>query len=73
MIGIPDPKWGETGRAYLVLRSKAEIDKDALLAWAGERLAAFKLPREIVVLDHLPRTESGKVQKFKIAPESAAR
>jgi fatty-acyl-CoA synthase len=66
VIGIPDPKWGESGRAYLVPSPGVEIDPEALLAWAGERLARFKLPKEIIIVDRLPRTESGKVQKHRL-------
>jgi len=67
VIGIPDVKWGATGRAYVVPAENIEFDAEALLTWAGERLARFKLPREIVVLGSLPRTASGKVQKHRLA------
>jgi fatty-acyl-CoA synthase len=66
VIGIPDRKWGEVGRAYLVASPNTQIDSEALLAWAAERLARFKLPREIVIVPSLPRTASGKVQKHRI-------
>jgi fatty-acyl-CoA synthase len=67
VIGIPDAKWGETGRAYVVPAEGIELDTRALLDWAGERLARFKLPSEFVVVDALPRTASGKVQKHRLA------
>jgi fatty-acyl-CoA synthase len=66
VIGIPDAKWGETGRAYVVPAENTEVDEEALLNWAGERLARFKLPREFVVVNSLPRTASGKVQKHRL-------
>jgi fatty-acyl-CoA synthase len=66
VIGIPDAKWGETGRAFVVPAENIEFDAEALLAWAGERLARFKLPSEFVVVDSLPRTASGKVQKHRL-------
>jgi len=66
VVGVPDPKWGEVGRAYVVLASGEPLDPPALLAWGRERLAAFKLPREFVAVDALPRTETGKVQKHRL-------
>jgi fatty-acyl-CoA synthase len=66
VVGVPDPKWGEVGRAYVVLRPGGRLDAEALRAWGGERLARFKLPAEFVALPALPRTESGKVQKHRL-------
>ena len=66
VIGVPDAKWGETGRAFVVPTENVEFDAEALLNWAGERLARFKLPREFIVVDALPRTASGKVQKHRL-------
>jgi len=62
VLGVPDERWGESGRAYVV-PSRTPFDSAELLAWAGERLARYKLPREVVVVAELPRTASGKVQK----------
>ncbi len=67
MVGVPDERFGEVGRAYVVARDGAAIDAEALRAWGRERLAAFKLPREFVALRELPRTASGKVQKHRLA------
>jgi len=63
VVGIPHERWGETGRAYVVCEAGCVLDANALLAWARERLAAFKLPSEVVSVAALPRTVSGKVQK----------
>jgi fatty-acyl-CoA synthase len=62
VVGVPDERWGETGRAYVV-PARAPFDAQELLAWAAQRLARYKLPREVVVVAELPRTASGKVQK----------
>ena len=67
VVGEPDERWGEVGRAYVVLEPGATLDADALLAWGGERLARFKLPRHFVPVATLPRTETGKVQKHRLA------
>ena len=63
VVGIPDERWGEVGRAYAVLREGAVLDPAALDSWGRERLAVFKLPRSWVAVEDLPRTASGKVQK----------
>ena len=67
VVGVPDPRWGEVGRAYVVPRAGCSLDGEALRAWGAERLARFKLPREFVALPSLPRTETGKVQKHRLA------
>jgi fatty-acyl-CoA synthase len=66
VVGVPDERWGEAGRAFVVPATGADLDDEALLAWARERLARFKLPREFVAVDALPRTETGKVQKHRL-------
>jgi fatty-acyl-CoA synthase len=63
VIGIPDATWGEAGRAIVVLRSGASLDKDELAAFCRERLAKFKVPRSVVLADLLPRTGAGKVDR----------
>lgn len=52
---------------FVVLQPGAEPDAEALIAWCGERLAAYKRPREIRFLDALPRTANGKVQRKRLA------
>ena len=66
VVGIPDERWGEVGRAYVVPAPGHRLDPDALREWGRDRLAAFKLPREFVALASLPRTASGKVQKHRL-------
>ena len=66
VVGVPDPRWGEAGRAYVVAE-RAGLDAEALLGWASRRLARYKLPREVVLVDALPRTVSGKVRKHALA------
>ena len=53
--------------AFVVLRPGAEADEERLIAWCGERLAAYKAPRAIRFLDALPRTANGKVQRKRLA------
>ena len=66
VVGVPDERWGEAGRAHVVLREGCALDPDQLESWARERLAAFELPREFVVERELPRTASGKVRKGEL-------
>lgn len=70
VIGTPDDKWGETVTAVIVVSESAGEDRTALLAdieaHARERIAAFKIPRRYAFMDALPRTSTGKVQKFDL-------
>ena len=71
VFGEPDPKWGQRVCAAVVLRAGARADAQALHAFGAERLARFKVPRSITVLDSLPRTTSGKLQRHKLAERSS--
>jgi acyl-CoA synthetase (AMP-forming)/AMP-acid ligase II len=66
VVGVPDPRWGEVGCAYVVPRADARLDPEELTRFGRERLAAFKVPRRFVVVAELPRTASGKVQKHRL-------
>ncbi len=63
VVGVPDPRWGEAGIAFVVLRAGSPADASALAAFLGERLARFKLPKAFRFLAELPRTAYGKVVK----------
>jgi acyl-CoA synthetase (AMP-forming)/AMP-acid ligase II len=65
VVGVSDPHWGEVGRAYVVTAGAA-LDVAALLGFARERLAAYKVPRDVVQVAELPRTPSGKVRKHAL-------
>ncbi len=65
-FGVPDPDWGESVRAAVVLKPGSRVTDEELLALCAERLAAFKCPRAIERLDDLPKTGSGKVQKSSL-------
>lgn len=66
VIGVPDDRWGEVGRAVVVLRPGAAPEPGALLAFLDGRLARYKIPQSVVVTDALPRTASGKLLKTRI-------
>jgi acyl-CoA synthetase (AMP-forming)/AMP-acid ligase II len=66
VVGMPDHRLGEVGKAFVVPRVDRAVDVDALLGWCRENMANFKVPRAAVVVDALPLNASGKVQKFKL-------
>ncbi len=63
VIGVPDDRLGEVGKAFVVIRPGAELDEQAVIAHAREHLANFKIPRSVAFIDVLPRNPGGKVVK----------
>jgi acyl-CoA synthetase (AMP-forming)/AMP-acid ligase II len=66
VIGVPDERLGEVGKAFVVLRPDATCDIASLTSWCRDNMANYKVPRQIVRVDALPTTASGKVQKFAL-------
>lgn len=67
VIGVPDPKWGEVGKAFVALEPTAEISAEQLLQFCQKHLAKFKIPKYVQFLPELPKGDSGKVLKRKLA------
>ena len=65
VIGVPDERMGEVGMAFVVLRPGAPEPAD-LIAYARERMANYKVPRSVRVLDALPLNATGKVLKYEL-------
>src|SRR6201995_5940680 len=63
VIGVPDERLGEVGRAFVVPRAGAELDQQSVIAYTREHLANFKAPRSVRFVDALPRNAGGKVAK----------
>jgi acyl-CoA synthetase (AMP-forming)/AMP-acid ligase II len=66
VIGVPDDRWGETIKALIVRREEAEVTEADLIAFCRERLSHFKCPTSVEFRDQLPRTATGKLQKFRL-------
>ncbi|MBW2421342.1 MAG: long-chain-fatty-acid--CoA ligase [Deltaproteobacteria bacterium] len=66
VIGVPSEKWGETPKALVVLRSGNVPGQDEIIAHCRERMAHFKCPSSVEFVDSLPRTATGKLQKFRL-------
>ena len=64
VVGMPDPKWGETPHAFVVRASDAELSESELIAYAREHMANFKAPRKVEFVTELPKTATGKIQKY---------
>lgn len=63
VIGVPDERLGEVGRAFVVVKAGVELDEAAVIAYTREHLANFKVPRSVEFVDVLPRNPGGKVIK----------
>lgn len=63
VIGVPDERLGEVGKAFVVRRTQADLDEQAVITYSREHLANFKTPRSVVFCDSLPRNLAGKVVK----------
>ncbi|MCX4745216.1 AMP-binding protein [Kitasatospora sp. NBC_01287] len=66
VIGVPHEKWGETVKALVVLKPGANADQDELIAHCKARAAGYKAPTSVEFRDSLPRTSTGKLQKFRL-------
>ena len=64
VVGLPDARWGEAPHAFVVLRPDLVATADELRAFARDRLAHFKAPHTVTFVADLPKTATGKIQKF---------
>jgi len=72
VVASPDPVWGEVPRACVVLRSGAHATAGELIAFCRERLAHFKAPKAVEFVDALPKTATGKIQKYLLRARADA-
>lgn len=66
VIGVPDERQGEVGRAYVVPRPGQTLDEAGLIAWCRTQMANYKVPRSVAVVGALPTNAAGKVMKFEL-------
>jgi fatty-acyl-CoA synthase len=73
VIGVPDEKWGERPKAFVVLLHGQYASEQALIDHVRSRIAHYKAPKEVVFMDELPTNSTGKVQKFELRESEAAK
>jgi acyl-CoA synthetase (AMP-forming)/AMP-acid ligase II len=73
VIGVPDHRLGEVGKAYVVPRAGATVDEAELVAWCREQMANYKVPRSVEVVAALPLNATGKVVKYVLREQAAGR
>jgi acyl-CoA synthetase (AMP-forming)/AMP-acid ligase II len=69
VVGVPDERLGEVGMAFVVPAVGRTPDPDAIVAWAREQMANYKVPRHVRIVDALPLNPSGKVLKYQLREE----
>jgi fatty-acyl-CoA synthase len=72
IVGLPHEKWGEAPHAYVVLKSGANATEQELIKWCRDRLAHFKAPHSVTFVQELPKTATGKIQKYVLRKGAAA-
>jgi fatty-acyl-CoA synthase len=73
VIGVPDEKWGERPKAFVVLAHGQHASEEALIDHVRSRIAHYKAPKEVAFIDELPTSSTGKVHKFELRESEAAK
>ncbi|ODV92970.1 hypothetical protein CANCADRAFT_30965 [Tortispora caseinolytica NRRL Y-17796] len=63
VVAVPDEKYGERPKAFITLRSSAKLAPAELIAWLKERIGGFQVPKEVTIVNELPKTSTGKIRK----------
>jgi fatty-acyl-CoA synthase len=72
VVGVPHQKWGETPHAFVVLRASAQVSEAELQSFVRSVLAHFKVPSAFHFVSELPKTATGKIQKYVLRGRRAA-
>src|SRR5438128_1749560 len=72
VVGLPDAKWGEAPHAFVVLKPAATATSDELRTFTRDRLAHFKAPHSVTFIKELPKTATGKIQKYVLRARQSA-
>jgi fatty-acyl-CoA synthase len=70
IYGVSDEKWGEVGKASIILQEKAKMSASEVVKFLHAKIAKFKIPKYIEFVDELPRTATGKIQKYLLDQKS---
>jgi len=66
IIGVPDEKWGEVGKAFIALRQNCEITEEQFFEFCKGNLAKYKIPKYVVFMDELPKGDTGKINRKQL-------
>jgi fatty-acyl-CoA synthase len=66
VVGVPDERWGERPKAFVVLRQGRTAEPDEIIEHVKKAIARYKAPREVELISELPKTSTGKIQKFEL-------
>jgi fatty-acyl-CoA synthase len=66
VIGVPDDKWGEMVTALVVVAEGEQVSPEEIIAHCRGRIAGYKIPKRVEFREEIPRTATGKIQKFKL-------
>ena len=66
MVGIPDKKWGESTKAFVVLKNESDISEEEIINYTKTKIASYKCPKSINFISELPRNPSGKVLRREL-------
>jgi fatty-acyl-CoA synthase len=72
IVGLPDEKWGEAPHAFVILKPGQTATPEELREFTRERLAHFKAPHSVTFVNELPKTATGKIQKYVLRGGRAA-
>jgi HIP---CoA ligase len=72
VVGVPDERMGEVGKAFVVPKIRADFSAEPFLAWCRQNMANYKVPRHVEVVDVIPRNAMGKIQKFLLRDHAAS-
>ncbi|GAB4178468.1 MAG: long-chain fatty acid--CoA ligase [Calditrichia bacterium] len=63
IIGVPDEKWGEVGKAFVVRKKNSALEEDDLIRYLQDKVAKYKLPKRITFIEEIPKTDTGKIDR----------
>ena len=72
MVGLPDVQWGEAPHAFVVLKAGQNVTVEELRTFVRDHMAHFKVPKSITFVTELPKTATGKIQKYILRGGKAA-